>query len=109
MMQITDVILIALFIEAIVNVLKPIWCKEDGGLSISEYVSMGLGILLAVACRINMLAYVVETTYPLWVEYTLWNLAKKLLGKGGRWTEIAALNNISGTMIRDGQVLKIPA
>ena len=28
MMQITDVILIALFIEAIVNALKPIWAKE---------------------------------------------------------------------------------
>lgn len=48
-------------------------------------------------------------TYVVQKGDTLWNLAKKLLGKGGRWTEIAALNNISGTMIRDGQVLKIPA
>lgn len=47
-------------------------------------------------------------TYVVQKGDTLWNLAKKLLGKGGRWTEIAALNNISGTMIRDGQVLKIP-
>ena len=48
-------------------------------------------------------------TYVVQRGDTLWNLAKKLLGRGGRWTEIAALNNISGTMIRDGQVLKIPA
>lgn len=47
-------------------------------------------------------------TYVVQKGDTLWNLAKKLLGRGGRWTEIAALNNISGTMIRDGQVLKIP-
>ena len=48
-------------------------------------------------------------TYVVQRGDTLWNLAKKLLGRGGRWTEIAALNSISGTMIRDGQVLKIPA
>lgn len=39
---------------------------------------------------------------------TLWKIAKKLLGRGGRWTEIAALNGISGTMIHEGQALKIP-
>ena len=48
-------------------------------------------------------------TYVVQKGDTLWNLAKKLLGRGGRWTEIADLNNISGTMIRDGQVLKIPS
>ena len=48
-------------------------------------------------------------TYVVQRGDTLWNLAKKLLGRGGRWTEIAALNSISGTMIRDGQVLRIPA
>ena len=74
MMQITDVILIALFIEAVVNALKPIWSKDGEKLSISEYVSMGMGVLLAVACRINMLAYVVDITYPVWVEYVFLSL-----------------------------------
>lgn len=46
MIQITDVILIALFIEAIVNALKPIWSADGEKLSISEYVSMGMGILI---------------------------------------------------------------
>ena len=47
-------------------------------------------------------------TYVVQRGDTLWKIAKKLLGRGGRWTEIAALNGISGTMIHDGQVLKIP-
>ena len=39
---------------------------------------------------------------------TLWGLAKKYLGSGLKWTKIAKLNNIKGTLIRTGQVLKIP-
>ena len=39
---------------------------------------------------------------------TLWKLARKYLGSGLRWTKIAKLNGIRGTMIRTGQVLKIP-
>lgn len=48
-------------------------------------------------------------TYVVQRGDTLWKIAKNLLGRGGRWMEIAALNGISGTMIRDGQVLRIPA
>ncbi len=82
MMQITDVILIALFIEAVVNALKPIWSKDGEKLSISEYVSMGMGVLLAVACRINMLAYVVDIAYPVWVEYVFFVLTGIAIGRG---------------------------
>lgn len=39
---------------------------------------------------------------------TLWKLAKKYLGSGFKWTKIAKLNGIQGTLIRTGQVLKIP-
>ena len=48
-------------------------------------------------------------TYVVQRGDTLWKIAKNLLGRGGRWTEIAAQNGISGTMIHEGQVLKIPA
>lgn len=82
MIQITDVILISLFIEAIVNALKPIWSAAGEKLSISEYVSMGMGILLAVACKINMLAYVVEVSYPVWVEYIFYVLTGIAIGRG---------------------------
>ena len=82
MIQITDVILISLFIEAIVNALKPIWSVDGEKLSISEYVSMGMGILLAVACKINMLSYVVEISYPVWVEYIFYVLTGIAIGRG---------------------------
>lgn len=82
MIQITDVILIALFIEAIVNAIKPIWTGGDQRLTITEYVSMGMGILLAVACKINMLAYVVEIAYPAWVEYIFYVLTGIAIGRG---------------------------
>lgn len=82
MIQITDVILIALFIEAIVNALKPIWTTGETKLTVSEYVSMAMGILLAVTCKINMLAYVVEITYPMWVEYIFYVLTGIAIGRG---------------------------
>ena len=43
MITITDLILIALFIEAIVNAIKPIWTGENK-LTVAEYVSMAIGI-----------------------------------------------------------------
>lgn len=82
MIQMTDVVLIALFIEAIVNALKPIWTSGDEKLTLTEYVSMGMGILLAVTCKINMLAYVVDITYPVWVEYIFYALTGIAIGRG---------------------------
>lgn len=82
MISISDVILISLFIEAIVGALKPLWSKDGEKLSISEYVSMGMGILLAVSCKIDMLAYVVELSYPVWVEYVFYVLTGIAIGRG---------------------------
>lgn len=84
MMDITDVVLIALFVEAIVNALKPIWSDGENKISVSEYVAMGMGILLAVTCRINMLHYVVNIQYPspAWVEYIFYALTGIAIGRG---------------------------
>lgn len=108
-MQITDVILIALFIEAIVNAIKPIWSKDGEKLSISEYVSMGMGVLLAVTCRINMLAYVMENTYPAWVEYVFCALTGIAIGRGTNflydlWNKLKEFQNgkLLTTEIKDG-------
>lgn len=82
-MEMTNVILIALFIEAVVNSLKPLWSKGSEKPSISEFVSMAMGVLLAVACKINMLAYVVEAVdYPAWVEYVFYVLTGIAIGRG---------------------------
>ena len=47
-------------------------------------------------------------TYTVQRGDSLWKLAKKYLGSGFKWTQIAKLNGIKGTLIRTGQVLKIP-
>ena len=39
---------------------------------------------------------------------TLWEISKKYLGSGVKWKQIAELNGIHGSLIRTGQVLKIP-
>lgn len=39
---------------------------------------------------------------------TLWFLAGKFLGSNARWPEIKKLNNLSSTVLRIGQVLKMP-
>lgn len=39
---------------------------------------------------------------------SLWKIAKKLLGSGQRYTEIAKENGLTGDLIRIGQKLKIP-
>lgn len=52
-----------------------------------------------------------QATYASYVVQSgdsLWKIAKNLLGDGTRWTEIAALNKIENTIIRPGDVLKIP-
>ena len=82
MIQITDVILISLFIEAIVGALKPIWSGSGEQVTAPGYVSMAAGILLAVTCRINMLAYVVDISYPAWVEYIFYVLTGIAIGRG---------------------------
>lgn len=62
------------------NVLKPLCTKDVERMSVSELVSMG--ILPTVTCRINMLAYVVDLTYPAWVTYIFYALTGIALGRG---------------------------
>jgi len=55
-MELAGLMVIALFIEAIIQVVKPIWIPGAKRLSVTELVSVVLGIVLAVLCRINLLA-----------------------------------------------------
>lgn len=47
-------------------------------------------------------------TYKVAKGDTLWKVAKNLLGKGSRYTEIKTLNGLKGNTIYEGQILKIP-
>lgn len=48
------------------------------------------------------------TTYTVMKGDTLWDIAQKRLGNGSRYKEIMSLNNLSSTVIRVGQKLKLP-
>jgi len=78
---IVNIIVIALFIEAAIQAMKPIWNSEAKKLSVPECISMGAGILVAVLGKINMLdgLFVIEAPALLYVLYVLSGVA---LGRG---------------------------
>jgi len=80
-MTLTNMILIALFIEAIVQQLKPFWDKTAGKITIAEIVSMCIGILIAVVAKVSFLAGVVEITQPV-LLYAVYVLTGVALGRG---------------------------
>ncbi len=49
-----------------------------------------------------------EITHTVVKGDTLWSISKKYLGDGVKWRKIMYYNNLSSTLIRVGQVLKIP-
>ena len=80
-MELTNLILIALFVEAIVQQIKPLWDKAAGKITAAEIVSMGIGVLIAVVAKINFLAGVVDITEPI-LLYALYVLTGVALGRG---------------------------
>ena len=80
-MDLVNLIIMALFIEAIVNVLKPIWDKTAGGITIAEIVSMCIGVVIAIVAKINFLAGIVDVTQPV-LLYVLYILTGVALGRG---------------------------
>ena len=83
-MEILNLILIALFLEAVVSTLKPIWSRGESKMSVAEYVSMALGIVIAVSCKIDMLSYVVDIQWvtPPWVCYLFYVMTGIAIGRG---------------------------
>ena len=76
-----SLIIMALFIEAVVQTLKPLWDKSAGGITVAEIVSMCIGIVIAVIAKINLLAGVVDVTQPV-LLYVLYVLTGVALGRG---------------------------
>ena len=91
-MDLANLIILALFVEAIVQTVKPIWDKAAGKITIAEIVSMGIGIVIAVVAKINFLAGLFEITQPV-LQYVLYVLTGVALGRGPSfvhdlWVEI---------------------
>ena len=61
MNDILSMMVIALFIEAITQIFKPVWDKSATPLTVPEWLSMLIGIFIAVAARINMLDGMMQT------------------------------------------------
>ena len=80
-MDLANLIILALFVEAIVQTMKPIWDKSAGKITTAEIVSMGIGVVLAVVAKINFLAGVLDVTQPV-LLYLLYALTGVALGRG---------------------------
>lgn len=80
-MDLANLIILALFVEAIVQTMKPIWDKTAGKITVAEIVSMAIGVVIAIVAKINFLAGVVDVTQPV-LLYLLYALTGVALGRG---------------------------
>lgn len=74
--------LLALLIEALIQVIKPLWGQmKIGEMSLTEVISMLIGIVVAVAGKLNILADFVQadSAFLLYVFYIITGLA---MGRG---------------------------
>ena len=80
-MNIVMIIVFAILIEAIVQLVKPLWGEKlIGKLSITEIVSMALGVLIAVLARLNV-ADALGVTQPA-VLYIMYVFTGMAMGRG---------------------------
>lgn len=106
-MDIMNILVLALMIEAVVSVLKPLW-SDESRMSVAEMVSLGIGVLLAVTCRIDLMAYVTDWTLtknaPGWVQYVFYAMSGIALGRGPSflWDLWQRIREISGGKPPDG-------
>lgn len=81
-MNILIIILISFLIEALIQVIKPIWgSAKIGEMSVTEVVSMTIGMIVAAIGKLNILADFVQpdSVFLLYVFYILTGLA---MGRG---------------------------
>lgn len=81
-----NIIMLALFVEAIVSAVKPLWKDGGKGLSVTEIVSIVIGVVLAVAMRIDLFSALVEIDIalesPSWVYYLFYVMSGIAIGRG---------------------------
>lgn len=81
MNSIVSMMIMAMFIEAIVQVFKPVWDKNAAQLTVPEWISMGVGIMIAVASRMNMLEGLTAANNAV-LEYMFYIFTGVALGRG---------------------------
>lgn len=78
---------------------------NDIGDTVAEQKAFGVAYANAI---LEYLGINKNINYKVQAGDSLWSISKKLLGNGARWNEIVTLNNLTSTVIRPGQALKIP-
>lgn len=82
-MDILSLLLIAFFIEAVIDAIKPLWNPDTQKLSMTEIASMALGVLVAVALKLNMLEFAgITLLVAPWVNYIFYVCTGIAIGRG---------------------------
>ena len=79
-MEITSIVIVALFVEAVMQAIKPIWNGDGEKLTVTEIISMAVGVAIAVAAKVNLLSGIVEVSG--WLVYVMYVLTGIALGRG---------------------------
>ena len=66
MLLVFSIIVIALFIEAVVGALKPLWKADGTPMTVTEMVSIGIGILIAVLTKMDIVSYACDYLLLQW-------------------------------------------
>ena len=80
-MDFTNLIIIALFIETVVNWLKPLWDKSAPRMTVAEIVSICIGVVIAVVAKINMMDSFILVTNPI-ILYIFYACTGVGIGRG---------------------------
>ena len=80
-----SIIVIALFIEAVVGALKPLWKADGTPMTTTEIVSICIGILIAVLTKMDIVSYACDYAtwdMPEWAHYILYVMTGIGVGRG---------------------------
>lgn len=81
MNSIISMMIIALFTETVIQIFKPVWDETSTPLTVPEWLSMLVGIFIAVAARINMLEGLIQTDSAVLI-YLFYIFTGIALGRG---------------------------
>ena len=80
-----SIIIIALFIEAIVGALKPLWKADGKPMTVTEIVSICIGIVIAVMTKMDIVSYACDYSVwdmPDWAYYIFYVMTGIGIGRG---------------------------
>lgn len=112
-MPVVNIILLSILIEAVVSAIKPLWSKDSERMSVAEIVSIALGIILSVSCRLNVMEYVAEweviADAPPFGNYIFYILTGIALGRGPSflWDVWERIRKAANGKIMEGAVYEI--